>query len=75
MRLETYLSRQKLSHAAFGELIGVSQAAVTRYANGLRIPRRAEMARIEIATKGAVKPNDFFLAKPASTPAKQGAAA
>lgn len=61
MQLKSYLDRQKISRAAFGTSIGVTEVAVTRYINGDRIPRPAKMALIEAVTKGAVKPNDFFL--------------
>lgn len=66
MQLKSYLDRQKISRAAFGASIGVSEVAVTRYINGDRIPRAAKMALIEAVTEGAVKPNDFFapVAKP-----------
>lgn len=70
MQLKSYLEREKISRASFGATIGVSEVAVTRYINGARIPRPEKMARIEAATGGAVKPNDFFAPAP-----KQGEAA
>ena len=66
MLLSTYLSQHKLNFTEFGGRIGVSQAAVSRYANGLRIPRPAHMRAIERETKGLVTANDFF-AKPTSS--------
>lgn len=62
MKLETYLRQNGVSHAAFAEQIGTSQAAVSRYASGARIPRPAQMARIASATGGAVSANDFMMA-------------
>jgi len=62
MTLSDYLVDRKITHAAFAEKIGTSQVAVTRYANGARIPRPAVMSRIERETGGAVSPNDFVRA-------------
>lgn len=60
MKLAHYLATEKISHAAFADQIGVSQAAVTRYARGLRFPRRSVLARIETETNGAVTFSDFL---------------
>ncbi|SHE66727.1 Helix-turn-helix [Kaistia soli DSM 19436] len=60
MKLSTYLEDNKLTHSAFAERIGVSQGAVTRYANGARLPRPAVMACIRQATAGAVTYRDFL---------------
>ncbi len=40
MTLDDFLKSKdpKMSHAAFGEMIGVEQATVTRYVNGERFP-------------------------------------
>jgi len=66
MTLTDYLAEQKMSHAAFAERIGVSQAAVTRYARGARFPHRAILAKIRDATGGAVTVSDFFEAREAA---------
>jgi transcriptional regulator with XRE-family HTH domain len=63
MKLTDYLAAQKLSHAAFAERIGVSQAAVTRYARGARFPHRGILAKIKDATGGAVTFSDFLDAR------------
>lgn len=63
MRLKPYLTEHKVSPADFAAKIGVTYTAVSRYVSGARIPHRSVMARIERETKGAVTPNDFFLAK------------
>ncbi len=60
MKLADYLATEKISHAAFAQRIGVSQAAVTRYARGLRFPHRGILARIKSATDGAVTFRDFL---------------
>lgn len=65
MKLRDYLAATATSHAAFATRIGVSQAAVSRYVSGARIPGPAQMARIAAATAGAVTANDFY---PAAAP-------
>jgi predicted transcriptional regulator len=61
MKLASYLSDNNISHEAFAEMIGTSQVAVSRYAKGVRTPRREIMLRIAQATGGQVAPADFFL--------------
>lgn len=61
MKLAEYLANKDITHADFGKLIRISQAAVTRYAQGDRFPKKEILERIYAATKGAVTPNDFFL--------------
>lgn len=68
VKLSEYLKDRNLSRAEFGNIIGVSQVAITRYINGLRIPRSVHLEAIAKATDGAVKPNDFFDGLPASAP-------
>jgi transcriptional regulator with XRE-family HTH domain len=60
MRLQTYLENNGITHREFAEEIGTSQAAVTRYANGLRFPSRDILARIRTATGGRVSADDFM---------------
>ncbi len=60
MQLATYLAEQKITTAEFAGKVGVTQAAVSRYANGQRIPRRAVLDRISAETAGRVTANDFF---------------
>lgn len=60
MKLTDWLAKENLSHAAFAERIGVSQAAVTRYARGARFPHRGVLSRIKEATNGAVTFVDFL---------------
>jgi predicted transcriptional regulator len=59
MKLQTYIKREKLTPEAFGDLIGVSRQAVDRYVEG-RVPETEVMRKIILATKGRVRPNDFF---------------
>lgn len=59
MKLSAWISKKKLTHAAFGAMIGATQAAVSRYVSGQRVPRPRVMARIVEVTKGQVTANDF----------------
>lgn len=52
--LGDYLRARRIPEAAFGRLIGVSQAAINRYATGRRRPRRDIAIKIEEATAGEV---------------------
>lgn len=60
MTLSDFLAEEQLTHAEFGRIIQTTQAAVSRYTNGSRIPRPAVMARIQAVTGGRVTPNDFI---------------
>lgn len=66
MKLSDYLEAQNMTHSAFAERIGVSQGAVTRYANGARVPRPAVMSKIRQATDGQVSYRDFLEAAEAA---------
>lgn len=66
MKLSEFLAREGApTHKAFGDLIGVSQAAISRYVKGYRFPDRETLARIHQATNGEVTPNDFVDLTPA----------
>jgi post-segregation antitoxin (ccd killing protein) len=70
MKLRGYLSSQRLAAREFSRRIGVSPAAVARYASGRRIPSMPVMHRIVAETEGAVTPNDFYdVAVPRDAPA------
>lgn len=62
MTLEQYLSAPtpKISHAAFGERVGVTQATINRYVSGARFPAPDMIRKIEEATSGAVTVNDWY---------------
>ncbi len=60
MKLAAFLATAGTTHAEFAARIGVSQASVSRYAAGLRIPEPYPMARIVAETRGAVTANDFY---------------
>ena len=60
MKLQSYLVSRDYPAREFSRRLGVSPAAVARYASGKRIPSPAIMRRIVTETDGAVTPNDFY---------------
>jgi predicted transcriptional regulator len=60
MRLADFLADREMSQAEFGKRIGATQAAVSRYADGSRMPRREHLSRIRKATGGVVTADDFL---------------
>lgn len=60
MKLQAYLDEQKLTHLAFGQLVGASEFGVRKWARGERTPRGAAMRKIQEVTGGAVSAADFF---------------
>lgn len=79
MRIEEFVKKSKMKQEAFAEKIGVTQGALSRYVNGIRMPPPAIMRKIYVATNGAVTPNDFyglpdgtlFFANPPSLPKEE----
>lgn len=79
MTLEQYLKKHnpKISHRAFADLVGVTQATINRYVRNERFPSPEMISKIQLATKGAVKVADWYStakSKPKSR-AKAGEAA
>jgi transcriptional regulator with XRE-family HTH domain len=74
MNLRTYLRMQRVTVADFAARIGASEAAVGKWSRGERIPRRAMMARIQVATDGQVTPADFYAWQDAPAKPEQVAA-
>ncbi|NLS19869.1 helix-turn-helix transcriptional regulator [Rhizobium sp. P40RR-XXII] len=62
MTLEQFLKSQepKVSHAAFGESVGVTQATINRYVRGERFPSPDMIQKIHVATGGKVSVNDWY---------------
>ena len=60
MTLGEYLEQSSTSRRQFADRIGVSYETVRRYLSGDRIPDRAIMAKIALATGCKVTANDFF---------------
>lgn len=61
MTLDDFLKNEptKMSHAAFAEKIGATQATVSRYANGDRFPSPEMITKIVKVTKGKVTAADL----------------
>ena len=60
MKLSQYIDRKAITASKFAREINRSVSTVTRIVNGESKPDWSTMARIENATDGAVKPNDFL---------------
>ncbi len=60
MRIREYLRQAGLTVTAFAAEVGVSEAAMSRYARGKRAPRPDVVRRIAAASGGRVQPNDLF---------------
>lgn len=58
--LRCTLTEQKISPDEFAALIGVHGETVRRYLRGARLPSKAEMVRIYVATGGRVRPDHFY---------------
>jgi len=65
MKLGDFLSTQGFSVRDFAKTVNVTDAAMSRYVSGKRLPRAEIMQRIVEATEGNVQPNDFFEREPA----------
>ena len=59
MLLKDYLKIKKKTTVAAAEELGISQADVSRYCNGV-VPRPERMAKISEWSKGNVMANDFY---------------
>lgn len=62
MRLRDYLSKHKLTQAAFGQRMRppVSQGKVNHWLNGTRRVSLAEALQIQVLTEGEVEPTDLL---------------
>jgi glutamine synthetase len=60
MKLGTYLRAEGFSVREFAKSVNVTEAAMSRYVSGKRLPRLEIMQRIVEASGGGVQPNDFF---------------
>ena len=62
MKLETYLQSKDLKPTTFAAEIGVYPSTITRVLRGERFPSLDLGMKIDRATKGKVKPQDWFQA-------------
>jgi transcriptional regulator with XRE-family HTH domain len=64
MKLETYLKKKKMTDAAFGALIGLSQSQVSRIRRGLSWPSKETLIAIAAVTNNSVTVSDIIKAGP-----------
>ena len=63
MKLRKWLDQQKLTNRAFARMLKTSESAIHRWTatdDDKRIPRPEHMLAIQKATRGKVKPQDFY---------------
>jgi len=66
MKLQNYLTKNKMRTVVFAEKIGISPQAVWRYLKATRCPPSKIMLKIIAATNGEVTANDFYDLPPAA---------
>ena len=64
MKLTEYMAKKGINETEMARLLGISQPTVSRYLNGLRMPKPRNMAKIVAVTGGLVRPDDFYGLKP-----------
>jgi glutamine synthetase len=69
MDIRAYLRDSGLTLAGFAARVGVSAAAMGRYAAGKRTPRPEVVHRIVAASDGSIQPNDLYPSDAAAAPA------
>jgi glutamine synthetase len=69
MDIRHYIAREGLTLSEFAARVGVSAAAMGRYAARKRTPRPHILRRLIEASGGAIEPNDLFGAAPGGAPA------
>lgn len=65
MKLETYIENNRMTDAAFAELVGTTQVTISRYRRNKRFPSPAMIKRIHEVTNGAVTLADWYSLEPA----------
>jgi transcriptional regulator with XRE-family HTH domain len=60
MKLQIYLEEASITQEQFASSLGVTQASVSRWVQGKKLPRPDAMRRISEATSGKVSPDDFY---------------
>ena len=61
MHLKEYLLLNSVTSKNFAKQLGVSKISISRYINGVRIPRKKILEKIFRLTKGFVTANDFLI--------------
>lgn len=59
MRLNDFLTAENTSMGDFAKTVGTTTATISRVADGIVVPRKDLMHRINVATRGLVTPNDL----------------
>ncbi|WP_040364463.1 helix-turn-helix domain-containing protein, partial [Commensalibacter intestini] len=60
MRLEDWINKNKLSQEEAGKLIGVKQASISRWINGIMTPSLDKIKKISLVTNNEVTFHDFY---------------
>ncbi|AWK85052.1 helix-turn-helix domain-containing protein [Azospirillum thermophilum] len=60
MELKEYRDAKSITLAGLAAAVGVTEVAMSRYERGIRFPRPEIIERIEEATDGAVRAEDFL---------------
>lgn len=72
--LARWLFEQQERPSNFAKRIGVAPSHMSRVLRRLKMPSMQFMAKVEAATEGAVRPNDFLPARPDATQEQDEAA-
>ena len=60
MKLKDYLKYKKITAKEFSKSLNISEISLSRYINGLRLPAKKILIKINNLTKGFVDANDFY---------------
>ena len=60
MLLKDYLKTKNISQYRFDKMCGMNESTISLLLQGKRFPRPETMNKIELATDGEVKANDFM---------------
>lgn len=60
MKLKDYLKLRKIRQEAFAKDLGVTQGSVSRWCDGIQLPRASVMKKILVITGGEVTLMDFY---------------
>jgi len=60
MKLKTWRNKHKLNLIKLSNLLGVSTSEISRWENGQRFPRPAQLKKIKALTRSVVNPEDFI---------------
>ncbi|MFC5423241.1 helix-turn-helix domain-containing protein [Bosea eneae] len=66
MKLAEYLRTRDMKPAEFARIVGTHRQNVSRWMNGIAVPRPDDLRKILEVTDGKVTPNDFITLAEAS---------